>query len=140
MILQCNYEEIRALRAGARALLDAPSGGCGAVAAPPRGRAEVEALLPQLDGDMGFNTLAELQRVLVAVDAIVVCLRAEMEVLVTTAHPAHEHAVAAYFDFAHALCVYDRLRHVGERMEAMIEVVTGEPSNEVTARGFVFPD
>jgi hypothetical protein len=89
---------------------------------------------------MAFHTLAELQKVTAAVDTVVECLRVEMDSLVISTHPAHEGAVAAYFDFAHALAVLGRLRGAEHEMQAMIEVVTGGPANERSAREFVFPD
>lgn len=140
MILHCSFEEIQALRAGARAVLDERPGNRCAVGAPRSGRRAVEALLPHLDGDLAFHTLAELRGVAGAVGAIVDCLRVEMDAFVVATHPAHEGAVAAYFDFAHALSVLGRLREMGAEMEALIEVVTGGPPDDVTSREFVFPD
>ena len=141
MILYCNYEELRALRHGARAFLgDEVGESCAPVAAPPQARAEVEALVPRLAGDMGIHTLVEQQGVRAGVAFIVECLRAEMEAMVVDTHPAHEGAVAAYFDFAHALSVRDRLDEMGHEMVALIELVTGSPADETTARTFVFPD
>ena len=141
MILQCNYEELRALKQGARVFL---GGGeeadtC-AVAAPPEERARVEALLPRLEGDVGVPTLAEQIALETAVEAVVGCLRAEMEAHVVATHPADEVAVAAYFDFAHALAVLGRLREMGSEMRALIEVVTGAPATEHVADVFRFPD
>ena len=140
VILPCNYEELRALRVGARTLLDAHSADPCAVAAPPSGLAQVEALVPHLDAPVVIETLAEQRAAAVAVEVIVSHLRAEMEALVTATHPADEGAVAAYFDFAHALSVLGRLRELGSEMSALIEVVTGEPADDETARTFVFPD
>jgi hypothetical protein len=79
VILQCNYEELRALREGARVFLDAgeESGVC-AVAAPPEERQRVRALLPRLEGDVGVPTLADQMALEAAVEAIVSCLRTEM--------------------------------------------------------------
>ena len=54
-------------------------------------------------------------------------------------HPAHEAAVSAYFDFAHALSVQARLYEVGLEMEALAELVTDGPVTEQFARDFVFP-
>lgn len=140
MILTCNYEELIALREGARVLLDeGPRESC-AVAAPPESRTRVEALLPRLDGDVGIETLAEQREVQVAVDAIVECLRSQMEAVITASHPAAEGAVAAYFDFAHALSVQSRLWEVESEMVALIELVTGQPATPETAVTFVFPD
>lgn len=141
MILYCNYEELRALRHGARAVLGDEVGETYApVAAPPQARAEVEALVPRLAGDMGIRTLSEQRGVRSGVAFIVECLRSEMEAMVVNTHPAAEGAVAAYFDFAHALAVRDRLDEMGQEMEALIEVVTGSPADDASARTFVFPD
>jgi hypothetical protein len=48
--------------------------------------------------------------------------------------------VAAYFDFAHALSVQDRVRETGAEMVALIEVVTGRPATARVAATFLFPD
>jgi len=104
VILPFNFEELRALRAGARSLL-------GRHPATPA-----------------------------AVAAIVEYLRAEMEARVVTTHPAGEEAVAAYFDFAHALSAQHRLEGLSAEMTALAEVVTGRPVDEETARTFRFPD
>ena len=63
MILHFNYEEIQALKAGARAYLGhvgAPA--ISAVMAPSERRAQVEALLPRLSGgDLSLSTLDDLK-------------------------------------------------------------------------------
>lgn len=140
MILDCNYEELRALKEGARVFLEAGAQEPCAVAAPPASRPQVEAFVPLLDGPIVIGTLREQQAVQGAVDAIVECLRAEMEALVTSTHPAAEGAVAAYFDFAHALSVQDRIQEAGAEMRALIELVTGGPATPEIAETFVFPD
>lgn len=140
MILHCNYEEVRALRSGARSLLDGDLGISVTVLAPSESRARVEALLPQLDGDLSLTTLHQVRSVAMAVHAIVESLRAEMEAVVLATHAADEIAVAAYFDFAHALTVSNRLQEMASEMEALIELVTGEPADAETVRSFHFPD
>ena len=140
MILPVNYEEISALRAGARACLDRQPEEAGAVAAPDECRAQVEAILPRLEGDLMFTTLGELREVLAGIAAIVECLRVEMESSVLATHAADEGAVSAYFDFAHAFTVADRLRELESEMEALIELVTGSAPTDETAGTFVFPD
>lgn len=140
MILRCTYEELAALRSGARAVLGDVVGEPSAVMAPPESRARVEALVPQLMGDVSIQTLEEARGVEGALATIVECLRAEMEAAVVAAHPADEQAVSAYFDFAHALLVADRLAEITSEMSALIELVTGEPPTDVTARSFDFPD
>lgn len=140
MILHFNYEELTALRSGARVFLEREETGGGVVLAPSEERARVEALLPHLDGDMTLNTLAELRAVEGAVDAIVRCLRVEMETSVVTTHAADELAVAAYFDFAHGFTVLHRLREMAAEMTALVELMTGEPPSDETERSFRFPD
>ena len=85
----------------------------------PESRARVEGLLPRLVGDITFTTLSEVWGAALAVDAIVEHLRAEMEAVVVATHAADESAVAAYFDFAHALCVEHRLREMANEMAAL---------------------
>ena len=141
MILHVNYEELRALKVGARIVLGQERAvGEGAVMAPPESRAMVEALAPRLDGDLSVASLHDLRRVRGAVVAIVTSLRAEMEAAVLATHPAEESAVAAYFDFAHGLTVAHRLQEMEAEMEAMIELVTGSPPSADALRTFRFPD
>ena len=139
MILHCNFEELGALKQGASALLGQGRGGGSPVAAPPEGRAEVEALLPRLSGDLNIQTLAEQRSVAQAVVAIVERLREEMDLFVITSHPADETAVASYFLYAHALAVLARVTEMGQEMEALIEVVTGAPATSQVASTFLFP-
>jgi hypothetical protein len=141
VILPCNYEEVEALRGGARALLDRPSGSSSAsVLAPSESRARVEALLPSLEGDLSLYTLADLYAVRIALDAIVEHLREQMEAHVLAAHAADEGAVNAYFAFAHAITVAARARELGEEMEAIVELVIGGSPSPETIRTFRFPD
>lgn len=139
MILTVNYEEIQALRAGARAVLGSGPGPAVAVAAPPEDRARVEAL-PPLVGDISARTLAEARSLEAGVEPIVQALRAEMDERIVATHPASESAVASYFDYAHALSVLGRIREMRAEMEALIELVTGAPADAHVARTFVLPD
>jgi hypothetical protein len=141
VILQFNYEEIQALRSGARAYLGRI--GCAPaspVLAPSETRAHVEALLPRLAGDLSLSTLEELRGVQSAVSAVVEILRVQMESMVLATHAADEDAVSAYFDFAHGLTVSNRVDEMAAEMEAMIELVTGETPSLEAARTFRFPD
>jgi hypothetical protein len=141
MVLACNYEEVTALSHGARALLEESVGDAHSpVAAPTEAREAVEAILPRLTGDLAFTTLAEQQVAELAVDAIVAHLHEAMEVHVVATHPAAEEAVAAYFDFAHALSVLARLQDLGAEMRALVEVMTGRPVDYESSRTFHFPD
>ena len=140
MILHFNYEELTALRAGAEVFLDRGEAGGGGVVAPAEERAHVQALLPHLDGDVSLPTLEEVRNAQAAVGAISAMLQAEMEAVVLATHPAGERAVSAYFDFAHVFTVSNRLSEMASEMEALIELVTGEPPTPETARSFRFPD
>lgn len=140
MILHISYEELAALRSGARTLLGEEGVGPCTVLAPTEAKARVEALQPLLVGDISVNSLEELRGVQAGITAIVECLRAEMESSVLTTHAASEMAVSAYFDFAHVLTVSDRLDVMAGEMEAVIELVTGEEPDEHLAREFDFPD
>ena len=139
MILHCNFEEIQALKAGGRSFLDGGAEGSVPVRAPAGTRAHVEALLPRLVGDLDVESLAEAHGVRVAVGTIVGHLRAEMEAFVVDTHAADEAAVAAYFDFAHALSVSHRLDELVAEMEALVELLTGEPADDEAALSFRFP-
>jgi hypothetical protein len=139
MILHCNYEELGALKQGANVLLGHGRGEGSPVAAPPEGRAEVEALLPRLTGDLTIQTLAEQRRVARAVAAIVERLKEEMDLFIILAHPADESAVTSYFLYGHALAVLARVTEMGQEMEALIEVVTGSPPTREAAETFLFP-
>jgi hypothetical protein len=140
VILHFNYEELNALKSGAHTFLEEEGGGAAPVLAPPESRARVEALMPRLSGDVSLASLHELRGVQVAVRAIIECLRAEMEAVVVGHHAADEGAVAAYFEFAHALTVGHRLEHMAAEMSGMIELVTGAPPTDAAARDFHFPD
>lgn len=140
MILTCNYEEMVALNAGARAYLDSHTEFEARVAAPSASRVAVESLVDQLDGDLSLLTLAEQMDVERALRLVVNHLRSEMDERVIAAHPADEHAVIAYFEFAHALSVLGRVREIGAEMKAIVEVMTGESPSEAAVTDFVFPD
>jgi hypothetical protein len=140
VILRCNYEEVEALRGGARSLLGPEGSSAVVVLAPPESRARVEALLPRLKGDLSVATLAELRAVQLGVETIVEHLREDMEARIIGTHPADESAVNAYFAFAHALTVESRVRELGEEMEAIIELVMGDSPSAESIRTFRFPD
>ncbi len=140
MILQFNFEELTALKAGANGLLreGAPEGV--SVLAPPEERARVESLVSRLDGDVSLESLSEVQEVRGAIDAIVAWLRQEMESNILITHAADESAVAAYFDFAHAFTVQHRVSEMAREMSALIELMTGAPPTAETARDIHFAD
>jgi len=125
MRMICNYEEITALIQGGRAFVgegfDAPSSALGP---SEEDREAVVAFLPLLSRDLDFDTLAEQASAETAVEHIVRHLREVMEDRVRVTHPAAEEAVAAYFDFAHALSVQAKLQEIGDEMRALEEVLT----------------
>lgn len=140
MILQFNYEELTALKAGASGLLHEGESEGIPVLAPPEERARVELLVSRLDGDVSLESLAEVRDVQGAIDSIVAWLRQEMESNILATHAADESAVAAYFDFAHAFTVQHRVTEMATEMSALIELMTGAPPTAETAREIHFPD
>jgi hypothetical protein len=140
VIFRCNFEELSALRDGARAYLDADHDSAAAVAAPPKERVHVESVASRLTGDLSLGTLGELDLLIRGVRAIVDRLRVEMEVTVTASHPADEGAVAAYFEFAHSFSVLSRLVEMDQEMRALVEVMNGRPVTDADLRNFHFPD
>jgi hypothetical protein len=134
MILHCNFEELRALSSAGEMILTAAGGG---VAAPPEQRARVERLLPRLTGDFSIESLADQRGVREAVDYICRDLHHRMDEKIVEYHPAHEEAVALYFDYGHSRTVLHRLEHMGAEMEALAELMGG--GAEAAGR-LTFPD
>lgn len=139
MIFHCTFEELAALTANARRVL-ADAAGSGGVAAPPEIAAELEALLPRLEGDLLVETLAEQMRLIRILDFMVEDLRDRMDALVLEQYVGAEDAVAAYFDYAHVLTMRWRLDEMGREMASLIELMTGEPPTVETARSIRFDD
>ena len=125
MILHCTFEELSALSAGAERVLAEAGSGTTVVVAPPEVIADVEALLPRLSGDLSLATLAEQQSIARAVTYVVAELKQRMDASIIEEHAASEYAVGAYFDYAHALTVQDRVVRLGAEMSAIIEVMSG---------------
>ncbi len=141
MILHCNFEELQALAAGAELVLSEESGRDDTiVVAPTAVSAQIELLLPRLTGDLSIDTLAEQQGIRNAVAAICETLRMRLESRVLEYHPAHEEAVAHYFDFAHVRTVLHRLDVMGAEMRALVELLTGGPPTPEGATTVTFPD
>jgi hypothetical protein len=139
VILYCSYEETRALARGAQVVLTADPGS-GSLLAPPVELAAVEQLARRLNGDLSVRTFQEAESVESALEAVTVALRSHMEASIIATHPAGEEAVNAYFDYAHALTVLDRARELKSEMRALIELMTGAPVDEESARSVSFPD
>lgn len=140
MILHCNFEELRALQAGAELILDPFSTGSGGVAAPIQAASQVAMLEPRLGQSLSITTLEDQRLTRSAIDAICTVLHERMDEKVLEYHPAHEEAVALYFEYAHAFGVLRRLDALGAEMTDMIELMTGEPATEEDARNVTFPD
>ncbi|HUP88012.1 MAG TPA: hypothetical protein VM100_01535 [Longimicrobiales bacterium] len=140
MILHCTFEELSALSAGGERVLADAGAATSVVVAPPEVIADVEALLPQLVGDVSIHTLAEQQSVARAVTFIVAELKQRMDALILDMHPADEYAVQAYFDYAHSLSVQDRVIRLGKEMTAIFQVMFGHLPTAEDARTFSVPD
>ena len=141
VILSCNFEELRALASGAELLLhDSESAARGSIAAPAEALAQVALLQPRLTGSLTIDTLEEQRCIRSAIEAICTRLHERMDEKVLEHHPAHEEAVALYFDYAHAYGVLRRLDELGTRMKGMIELMTGEEPTEESAKGISFPE
>ena len=141
LILNCNFEELQALLGGAEMLLDgSESSPSGAVAAPTEALSQVALLVPRLTGSLDIETLSEQRWLRRAVAAICQGLHDRMDEKVLQFHPAHEEAVAYYFDYAHAFAVLGRLDAIGTEMSAMIELMTGDAPSEEAALRVSFPD
>lgn len=140
MILHCNFEELRALASGVELYLtEHDSLSHGSVAAPPRALAEVKQLQPRLAHSLSILTLAEQRVVRKAISAVCDELRDRLDEKVVQYHPAHEEAVALYFDYAHALGVLSRLDEIGTEMTGLIELMNGGVTDEAAAT-VEFPD
>lgn len=111
----------------------------GGVAAPPETIAEIEALLPRLDGDLSVATMGEQRRLELAVGYMVDELKGRMDEFVLTQYAAAEDAVNSYFDYARVLQVLHRVREMGSEMRLLLEVMTDE-SPSSAANTFEFPD
>jgi hypothetical protein len=140
VILHCTFEELSAVSAGAERVLAEAGSGTTVVIAPPEVIADVEALLPRLNGDLSLTTLAEQQSIARAVTYIVAELKQRMDATILEEHAAAEYAVGAYFDYAHALTVQDRAVRLGAEMSAIIEVMTGRAPTAESTKTFEFPD
>lgn len=139
MILRCSFEELSAVRAAAGSVL-ATAGTVG-VAAPPEISADIEALTSRLDGDIGVESLHELRGIIRALEFLVADARSRTDAsIVEHNNPAAEPAVISYFEYGHLLTLYDRATRLGAEMAALIELMTGQPATDETARNILFPD
>ena len=140
MILHCTYEELSALSAGGERVLAEAGSGVSVVIAPPEVIADVEALVPRLTGDLSITSITQQQSIARAVNFIVAELKQRMDGMIIETHPADEYAVGAYFDYAHALSIQERVARVGAELQAIAQVVLGESAASGDIRNFVIPD
>ena len=141
MLVRCTFEELNALTTGAeQTLLAASCGGGVGVAAPPRELAEVEAILTRESDDLALDTLARQRQVARALQLIVDTLRDRVDAAILEQYVGSEDAIIAYFDYAHVLTIWDRVRRAGEEMAGVIELMTGNPPTAETAATISFPD
>ena len=117
-----------------------PEGGAGSLLAPPLEIAAVESLARRLNGDLSVSTYHELEEIESALEAVTDALGTHMDGLILATHPGGEEAVVAYFDYAHALTVLGRARELKAEMAALIELMTGSPVTEESARSVSFTD
>jgi hypothetical protein len=141
VILNVNFEELRAISAGVDMVLGTVySEARGGVVAPTEAVAHAEELRPRLTGDLSIGTLSEQRRVRSAVALVSDHLRERLENTVVQHSPGHEEAVGLYFDYGHTITVLDKLDRMGVEMRAMIELITGEPVSRTSAAEISFPD
>jgi hypothetical protein len=141
MILSFNFEELRALETGTELFLTEQQHTAGGpVVAPSEALADVDRLRPRLAAAISISTLADQRSLRKAVAAVCGELHERMEETVLRYHPAHEEAVSLYFDYAHVFGVLTRLDEIGTEMNALIELMTGAPASDESARGVTFPD
>lgn len=126
------------MSAGGHRLVDAAGGGDHAVIAPPQPLADLEALLPRLNGDIEITSLVEQRAMHRALAYLLADLSIRLDTAIVEQHPAAEDAVLAYFDYAHVKGVLFRLERLGAQMEAIIEVATGTVADDETAATFLF--
>ena len=138
MILHCAFEELTAIAAAIERVRHAS--GSGGVAAPPAVMPDLDALAPRLTGDLEIETIEEQQSVQRALEFLRVDTRDVTDAAILDQHPAAEDAVLAYFEYAHILTVLDRIRHIGDEMRALIDLMTGGAPTDDEAREFSFED
>jgi hypothetical protein len=137
MILKISFEEMTVLNSATERLLSSQDGG--GIAAPPEILAALESQLP-LAGDVSVLTLAEQRSLARALDYVLDHLKRRMDALIVDLYVGADDTVNAYFDYANVLSLRARLDPIGREMEAIIELMTGEPPTRETAEQVTFPD
>jgi hypothetical protein len=135
MILRLSFEELTALNELAGRILHDHSGGH--VLAPPESMAVLVERLP-LTGDLSVQTLADQRRLMEALGAMLAHAKQQMDSLIVDQYVGSEDSVTAFFDYANVLAARAKLAAIGQEMEQLMEIVTGEtPSEDVDMS---FPD
>lgn len=141
MILQCDFEEMQALRAGAYLVQQAEEEGWPEILDPSPDAVEAAERFHELrDGELSVATLAEVERLVGAVALISDTFDERLRTIILEREPSDEEAVALYFDWARAQRVLHRLGTMYDDMHALIELMTGESPTADTAASVTFPD
>ena len=124
MILNCDFEELRALDRGAELVLEAREARSPLLKLASRDALEqVENLRPLLNGSITVSDLSEIDAIQSAVRLISRTLKGMLEEKVIEFHPAHEEAVGLYFDYAHVLTVEHRVDRMAAEMHAIADLL-----------------
>jgi hypothetical protein len=137
MIVKMSFEEITVLNSVSERLLSSQNGG--GIAAPPEILSALEGQLP-LTGDISVTTLSQQRNLVRALGYILDHQKRQMDELIVDLYVGADDAVNAYFDYANVLTVLARLEPIGREMEAIIELMTGEPPTRETAEQVTFLD
>jgi hypothetical protein len=124
VILNCEFEEFRALDRGAELVLEARAAGSPLLKLASRETLEqVENLRPLLNGSITVSDLSEIDSIQTAVRLISRTLKRMLHEKVIEFHPAHEEAVGLYFDYAHVLTVEHRVDRMAAEMHAIADLL-----------------
>jgi hypothetical protein len=124
VILNCDFEELRALDRGAELVLEARKAGSPLLRLASQETLEqVESLRPLLHGSITVSDLAEIDGIQAAVRLITRTLERMLHEKVIEFHPAHEEAVGLYFDYAHVLTVENRVNRIAAEMHAIADLL-----------------
>jgi hypothetical protein len=124
VILNCDFEELRALDRGAELVLEAREARSPLLKLASRDALEqVENLRPLLNGSITVSDLSEIDAIQSAVRLISRTLKGMLEEKVIEFHPAHEEAVGLYFDYAHVLTVEHRADRMAAEMHAIADLL-----------------
>jgi len=124
VILNCEFEELRALDRGAELVLEAREARSPLLKLASQETLEhVENLRPLLIGSITVSDLSEMDAIHAAVRLISRTLERMLHEKVIEYHPAHEEAVGLYFDYAHVLTVQHRVDRMAAEMHAIADLL-----------------